>query len=103
MRYTMTEPCDACPFLATANMKRSFTMRRLTQFAHGAFPCHKTATLCEDDDGEEGGYVANENSQYCAGALIFLEKRGAPNQMMRIAERIRLYDASKLNMKAKVR
>jgi len=102
MKYDMTQPCDACPFLK--KNKHGFTLKRLAEFASGQFPCHKTASNNEDDyeDGE-GGYVANEDSQHCAGALIFCEKRNAPNQMMRICERLGMYDPRKLNMKAAVR
>lgn len=99
MKYTMTTPCSECPF--TNKMKKGFTTKRLNEFASGNFPCHKTATL--DDEDEMGEFVENENSVHCAGALIYLEKRNAPNQMMRIAERLRMYDHTKLDMKADVR
>lgn len=92
-----SEPCPACPFLNTPNMRRGFTMRRLREFAQGPFPCHETA------DETEEGYTANAKSLHCAGALIFCEKRDQPNQMMRIAERLRLYDRRNLNMEANVR
>lgn len=98
MKYGLTTPCDQCPFLVS--MKRGFTLRRLfLLIGEGTFHCHKTGTL----DEENGDFVATENSHHCAGALIFLEKRNQPNQMMRIAERLGLYDASKLDTKAKVR
>jgi len=100
MKYTMTTPCDACPFLK--KLKRGFTMRRLHEFAQGAFPCHKTAAEVDDGDGGTE-FRATKNSQHCAGLLIFLEKRDAPNQMMRIAGRLGMYDRTKLNMKAPVR
>lgn len=91
MKYTMTKPCDACPFLKA--MKRGFTIRRLHQFSKGEFPCHKTA----DTDEETSDFIARADSQHCAGALIFLEKREKPHQMMRIAERLGLYDMRKLD------
>lgn len=103
MNYTMTKPCDACPFLNTANNRRTFKMRRLMEFASGAFPCHKTAKIIEDEQGESEGFTAKANSQHCAGALIFCEKRNMPSQMMRIAERLGMYDRRKLDMKANVR
>lgn len=96
MKYTMTEPCDACPFLKSM---KGFTLNRLKQHASGQFACHKTC----DVDEETGTFEPNENSVHCAGALIFLEKRDAPNQMMRICKRLGMYDRTKLNMKAKVR
>jgi hypothetical protein len=100
MDYTMTAPCDQCPFLK--KMSRGFRLQRLEEFAAGAFPCHKTADEVETEDGGVE-FHANANSKHCAGALIYNEKRGRANQMMRIVERLGLYDASKLNMSAKVR
>ncbi len=101
MNYSMTTPCSQCPFLDTPANRRAFTMRRLREFAQGEFPCHKTAVI--DEDEESGEFEATEMSAYCAGQLIFNEKRSQPNQMMRIAERLGLYDPAQLDMKAKVR
>lgn len=98
MKYSMTSPCDACPFLNTPNMKRGFTIQRLKQFASGAFPCHQTAKA-----DEEGDYQATGKSVHCAGALIFNEKRNQPNQLMRIMERLGAYDRRKLDTKSNVR
>lgn len=95
MKYTMTTPCDQCPFLKS--MAHGFTLGKLKAFASGEFPCHKTA------DGESGEYLATEDSVHCAGALIFNEKREQPHQMMRICERLGFYDMTKLNMDAPVR
>lgn len=99
MKYTMTSPCDACPFLDTPQMRRGFTLGRLRAFASGEFPCHQTA----DADNEDAVYRATEKSVHCAGALIFNEKRNQPHQMMRICERLGAYDMRKLNMDAPVR
>ncbi len=77
-------------------------MDRLWEFANGSFHCHKTGDCVEDDEGSSD-FVANDNSSACAGALIFLEKRGQSSQMTRIAGRLGLYDPDKLNMKANVR
>jgi hypothetical protein len=92
----MTTPCDACPFLK--KMRHGFDMDRLREFAAGDFSCHKTCELSDEDE-----FVAGKNSQACAGMLIFNEKRNQPNQLMRISERLGMYDRTKLNMKAKVR
>lgn len=97
MHYTMTEPCTACPFLK--EFRRGFTMRRLFEHASGEFACHKTC----DVDEETGDFVPTKDSVHCAGALIFLERRKQSHQMMRIRERLGLYDRRKLNMKAPVR
>jgi len=97
MNYTLTKPCDACPFLKIN--AESYGLRRLRQFASGEFVCHKTAELNE----ETLEFEAKKNgSVHCAGALIFLEKRDQPTQMMRICERIGLYDRTKLDMNAPV-
>lgn len=87
----MRKPCDECPFLKDSGFK----VARLKQFASGDFPCHKA---CDVDD-ETGGFVArNSKTPHCAGALIFNERHNRPHQMMRIAERVGMYDRTKLDM-----
>jgi hypothetical protein len=94
--YKLTEPCGECPF----RIGSGFTYRSLVAHASGTFPCHKQCDL----DDETSHYVpkANGKTNHCAGALIFLEKQGRPHQMMRIAERLGMYDRRKLNMDAAV-
>lgn len=95
MKYTLTEPCDACPFLKGSGFKLS----QLRRHASGEFACHKACKVDEDS----GDFVPrSDKTPHCAGALIFLEKRNQPHQMMRICERIGLYDRRKLNMEAPV-
>lgn len=59
----------------------------------GVFPCHKTTDFGNEDDYIPG---KNPNERHCAGALIFAERHGNCTQMMRIAERLRFYDHTKL-------
>lgn len=99
MNYTMTKPCDNCPFVRDSPLGKSTSKRRLEEFASGEFPCHKTAVL----DEESGDYLATKDSLHCAGMLIYLEKRGRSTQMMRICERFGDYDHRKLDMTANVR
>lgn len=95
MQYNLTKPCDECPFLAGSGFK----FGRLLEFASGEFPCHKACKVNE----ETGTFVPrSDKTPHCAGALIMLEKLNQPHQMMRICERIGLYDRSKLDMSAKV-
>lgn len=96
MKYTQTVPCKECPFLNS--MKHAFTLKRLNEFAQGEFPCHRSAESNEDDE-----YMATSKSVHCAGALIFLEKRNRTHQMMRISERLGMYDYRKLDLKQPVR
>lgn len=79
----------------------SYGIKRLLEFASGEFPCHKTAKLVDNEDGPSE-FIATKSSTHCAGALIFLEKRDAPHQMMRIAERLGMYDRTQLDMAADV-
>jgi hypothetical protein len=80
----MTTPCAECPFLKPHV---------------SGLPCHKASDL------KDGQYIEkpDDATPHCAGALIYLEKRNAPHQMMRIAERLGLYDRTKLDMTAEVR
>lgn len=92
----MRTPCDACPFLKGSG----FTLASLKRHASGEFACHKQCDL--DDETGTFNQKANGKSAHCAGALIFLEKQDKPHQMMRICERLGMYDRTKLDMDAPV-
>lgn len=94
MNYKMTTPCAECPYLVGSG----FTWRALLAHASGEFGCHKACRL----DEETGVFEAHDKTTHCAGALIFLEKHNKPHQMMRICERIGMYDRTKLDMDAPV-
>lgn len=97
MKYDMTSPCELCPFRNDAG-RLTVAFSTLVGFTAGEFCCHKTGVANEETNQIE----PTKDSQHCAGALIFLEKIGQPHQMMRICERLGLYDATKLNGKAPV-
>jgi hypothetical protein len=97
----MTTPCNLCPFRNDAGRLHVATSR-LRGFASGEFCCHKTGETVDSDGDDCGEIVGGKDSQHCAGLLIFLEKQDRPHQMMRICERIGLYDRRKLNMAAPV-
>ena len=59
--------------------------------------------VVHDDETRSALYVQGEKSLHCAGALIYLEKRERPHQMMRISERLGMYDYTQLDMTADVR
>lgn len=99
MKYDLTSPCGNCPFRTDID----FYLRpeRVEEICDSleqgqTFSCHKT----NDTDGEET--IETDSSQHCAGAMIMLEKMERPNQMMRICERLGMYDRKKLNMEAPV-
>lgn len=91
MRFDLTQPCKDCPFLKGSSTNRTLSEGRLDEIINDirsgmTFTCHKTLELKHNEQ------------QHCAGALIFLEREDRPNQMMRIAERLRRYDRTKLKM-----
>lgn len=98
--FTLYQPCRDCPF----RTDRSFPLRRARKeeiadalLSGQTFDCHKTVE--HDEEGE--GYSTSK-SLHCAGAAIILEKLEMPNQMMRICERIGMYDRRTLDMDAPV-
>lgn len=99
MNYDRKTPCDNCPFRSDKSFAlRDGRVREIEEsLVRGEFPCHKTTTYDEDGD-----LHATAKSQHCAGALILLEKLNQPSQMMRISERVGMYDRSKLDMGAPV-
>lgn len=91
MKFDLKQPCKDCPFVPGSSTNLSLDEGRLTGIVQDirkdmTFTCHKTLDL------------PSQTQQHCGGALIFLEKEDNPNQMMRIAERIGLYDRRKLKM-----
>jgi hypothetical protein len=99
MKYDLTQPCAECPFRAD----KPFFLPRARDICEGlleqdaTFSCHKTVDYDKSYSGQE-----TKNTQHCAGALIFLEQQEKPHQMMRIAERLGLYDHTKLSKKIPV-
>lgn len=91
MRFDLKKPCKDCPFIKGSCTNTTLAEGRLEGIVDDirndmSFTCHKT--------------LDNESSkqQHCAGAMVFLEKENRPNQMMRIAERVGMYDHTKLDM-----
>lgn len=103
MDYTLRRPCAHCPFRSDIHPylgeARAREIGETILFNDATFSCHEHNIWDED---EEGNAFVSEEKYHCAGAMIFLEKQDRPNQMMRIAERIGIYDRSKLSMGAPV-
>jgi hypothetical protein len=104
VKYTMTNPCPHCPFRydvpAYLKQERAEEIIEAIVDRQGYFPCHETTVESGEDDGYE--LTTTPNSQHCAGAMIMLEHMEMPNQLMRIMERLGMYDRRKLNMGAPV-
>lgn len=103
--YGLITPCAQCPFRSDIKPYLSAARVREILTSQGEFQCHKTIELGDGMvEGDENWVEVADDSkaQVCAGFLICLEHDDAPNQMMRIAERLRLYDRSKLRMDAPV-
>lgn len=107
MSYKLTTPCPQCPFRTDiAPYLQPERVREIEHNLHrGEFYCHKTTNSDRFNGEEEGNgsyYNPSGHEEHCAGALILLEKLERPSQMMRIAERLGLYDRRNLNMDAPV-
>lgn len=100
MNYDVTTPCNNCPFRRKGGVR--LRQERVEEIAEGMLDrrgrmlvCHKTTVDVENEDGE-GERTETPESSYCAGALIFAEKNRNATQLMRIAERLGMYDRTKL-------
>lgn len=99
--FALKRPCGDCPFRSD---RPAFLDRDRAQEiadsleADASFHCHKTL----DYDTEDGSGEVTDSSKHCAGALIILEREESPNQMMRIGERLGMYDRDLLDMDAPV-
>jgi len=100
MKFDLKAPCAQCPF--RTDVVPYLTPERAEEIVagitegDGAFVCHKTL---KHVDGE---LQEHDDSKHCAGALILLERVDRPNQVMRIAERLGLYNRTGLDMRAPV-
>ncbi len=97
MKFELKRPCKDCPFVVGSSTNISLEEDRIKEIVHSivdedaSFPCHKTL-------GYDGKRVPK---QHCAGASIFLERLGeygSPNQIMRIAERMNLYNRQNMDL-----
>lgn len=101
MDFDLKRPCAKCPF--RTDVRPYLSYGRAEEILVGitaqdaTFACHETT---QHDD--EGDHIPSSKEQHCAGALILLEKTNQPNQIMRIAERLGLYDRRRLHMDAPV-
>lgn len=105
MNFKRTTPCANCPFRSDIRPFIYPERAREILEGEGTFPCHKTVDYsvdADDGDGLGGAGRVHEKSQQCAGVLIVREHIGRPNQIMRIAERLGMYDHTKLDMHAPV-
>lgn len=73
MRYDLRKPCKNCPFTNGPSRITFRCRERAEEIEESAyrngFPCHLSAELHEDEDGETSGYVPGPNTQHCVGAI----------------------------------
>lgn len=104
MRFELRRPCASCPFRTDiVPFLHAARAREIAKaLVHHTFTCHNTTIDHEDEETGESMRIDGPDAQHCAGALIMLEHVNAPSQMMRIAERLGLYDRTKLDMSSPV-
>lgn len=104
MDYKLKTPCAQCPF--RDDIRPFLTTGRAEEITdslvRAEFPCHKTLDYSRDGVHGDAGAEIEGTTQHCAGALIMLERMEQPSQMMRIAERLGVYDRTTLAMDAPV-
>ena len=99
-KYSLKGPCADCPFRKDKPFYLDPT--RVDDIADvlldgGGFTCHKTVDYSDDD-----GPRVTRDGRECGGAMVTLEKIDRPNQGMRIAERLGMYDRAAMDMDAPV-
>jgi hypothetical protein len=102
--FKLRRPCANCPFRTDVPgyLRRSRAVEIAQGIAGGSiFPCHETTENAVDDDGNDIR-VQVDTSQFCAGAVIAMEKMEQPNQALRMAERFGIYDPAMMDMDAPV-
>ena len=78
---SLKTPCKECPFrsdkafIPLGQNRIEGIVNHIRQ--DGYFPCHKSTTHEEQEDGQE--MILQDKSFWCAGALAMLEKQGETN------------------------
>lgn len=101
--YALVRPCAKCPFRSDVEpYLRPERAHEIAQTVQGGseFYCHETTVEIDDEDG--GTMGRGPDTKVCAGSLILAEKSGGVTQVMRISERLGMYDPSRLDMSAPV-
>lgn len=96
--FKLKKPCSNCPFRKEGGIPLvEGRLEGIVESLHdnNFFACHKTINH-EEQFNEEGEFHSLVESQFCAGALLYLEKCDNPNVQMRIAMRLGKYDPDKL-------
>lgn len=100
--FDLKSPCKNCPFrndvVYPLRLDRVADILLSLTENDDWFACHKTTAHDEETDQQ----IVVDNSQHCAGAAILLDKISRPNQMMRVAMRLRIVDFSKFGNRDKV-
>jgi len=91
-KFDLKKPCNNCPFRREGGVRLTIDRAYEVAETEGTFTCHKTTV-----DTEDGDRVDGPNAQMCAGFMLYREKTTGPNQMMRIAGRLGMYDPSNLD------
>lgn len=96
MNYKRMTPCAHCPF--RKDIPGYLRQARAVEIARGLrdpnggeFPCHETMPRTDSPI---------KKAKVCAGSILVTERDQGPNQMHRIAERLNVYDPSKLDRDA---
>lgn len=101
MKFDLKKPCANCPLLrsdkrVSLRHARIREIHRYLTDAQGAsFPCHKTVDHGQDDLPDHE-YTPDGSESHCAGGLIYSLIQEQPNQLTRVALRLRVIDPDEL-------
>lgn len=109
MKY-LNAPCNNCPYLKKGGVRLRHArikdlLANLADFSSGGvFNCHKTVHRDEsDEEDDDSDEISGPSKAFCGGALIFAEKQGWSNAMMRVGGRLGLYRPDDVKPAAKKR
>lgn len=84
--FDLKRPCVNCPFRKGQGELFQLSLERLYEIRHyaTAFQCHKTIDYGHFNDPEKR---QGKRPQQCAGLMAVLQRDGAANTIMQVAER----------------
>ena len=100
-KFSLRGPCANCPFRNDQQpYLRPGRVDDIADSLHAdlGFSCHKT----NDFDQDDGQATVTENSRECGGVMAMLERMNRPSQVMRVGERLGMYDRHQMDPNAAV-
>jgi hypothetical protein len=103
MEFNLVGPCSDCPFRSDINpyLKSARVLQIVGDLETATFACHNTTSATKPQPRSNGKF-AKRIVEHCGGALVAMAKSEMFGCLQQVAERLGMWDSSKLQITAPV-